>query len=236
MITIQKKTVILFYLFAAVFSNLALESLAAPAGAAPANIGELKQQINEYKRSGEYDRGVAAVLKKAQAFLERRALKVRMPALVLDIDETSLSNWQQIQANDYGTRIDGPCNLPAGPCGLLTWQMSAKADVIAPTLALFNDAKARGVAIFFITGRDERVRAATEANLHIAGYEGWTDLIMRPPGTSTRSASDFKAPERAKIAAKGFTIIANIGDQPSDLSGGYAQRTFLVPDPFYRIP
>jgi hypothetical protein len=29
--------------------------------------------------------------------------------------------------------------------------------------------------------------------------------------------------------------IANVGDQPSDLAGGYAERTFLVPNPFYRI-
>jgi hypothetical protein len=59
---------------------------------------------------------------------------------------------------------------------------------------------------------------------------------MRPNGTSTQSAADYKAPERAKIASQGFTIIANVGDQPSDLAGGYAERTFLEPNPFYRIP
>ena len=31
------------------------------------------------------------------------------------------------------------------------------------------------------------------------------------------------------------TIIANVGDQPSDLAGGYAKRALLT-DPFYRIP
>jgi predicted secreted acid phosphatase len=217
------------------FPSVLLQSWAAQAGPLP-NLGDLKQQITEYKRSGAYDRDVAAVLKKAQAYVERRAPAVHMPALVLDIDETSLSNWPRIEANDYGGSIDGPCNLPAGPCGLISWEMSAKAEAIAPTLALFNAAKAKGVTVFFITGRDERLRAATEMNLHMAGYEGWTQLIMRPAGTSTPSASDFKAPERAKIAARGFTIIANVGDQPSDLKGGYAERTFLVPDPFYRIP
>jgi hypothetical protein len=29
-----------------------------------------------------------------------------------------------------------------------------------------------------------------------------------------------------------YTIIANIGDQPSDLAGGFAERVFLLPDPF----
>src|SRR3989442_3862416 len=231
-----KKFFLVLCVFAALFPNVHLQSLAAPANVAPANLGDLKQQITEYKRSGAYDRDVAAVLKKAQAYVERRASVARMPALILDIDETALSNWPRIQANDYGGSVNGPCDLPAGPCGLISWQLSAKAEAIAPTLALFNAAKAKGVGIFFITGRDERLRAATEMNLHMAGYNGWAELIMRPAGGSTPSASDFKAPERAKISAKGFTIIANVGDQPSDLNGGYSERTFLVPDPFYRIP
>jgi hypothetical protein len=89
---------------------------------------------------------------------------------------------------------------------------------------------------FFITGRSEIAREATEANLIKAGYDGWGALIMRPARTSTPSAADHKAPERVKIAAPGYTIIANVGDQPSDLSGGNAERTYLVPNPFYRIP
>jgi hypothetical protein len=27
-----------------------------------------------------------------------------------------------------------------------------------------------------------------------------------------------------------------VGDQPSDLAGGHAERGFLLPDPYYRIP
>ena len=34
----------------------------------------------------------------------------------------------------------------------------------------------------------------------------------------------------------GYTIVANMGDQPSDLAGGHAERAFLLPNPFYRIP
>lgn len=203
----------------------------------PANIGDLKRQVSEYQRSGGYDRDVTAVLAIARQYVERRAQMVKKPAIVLDIDETSLSNWPRIQANDYGTINNGPCDaLPAGPCGVLAWENSAQDTAIAPTLALFNAAKAKGVSVFFITGRNETLRAVTEMNLRNVGYDGWSALIMRPAGTSTPSAADYKAPERAKIAAQGFTIIANVGDQPSDLAGGYAERTFLVPNPFYRIP
>src|SRR5437867_7712286 len=61
----------------------------------PLNIGDLKQQINDYRRSGAYDRDIAAVIKKAQAYIEHRVPAVSKPAIVLDIDETSLSNWPQ---------------------------------------------------------------------------------------------------------------------------------------------
>ena len=162
---------------------------------------------------------------------------VRKPALILDIDETSLSNWPQIQANDYGRIANGPCELPRRDHADRSRGREEREDEpLRPTLKLFLKAKAMGVAVFFITGRSEILRAATEANLRKAGYEGWVSVIMRPAGTTTPSAADFKVPERAKIMAQGFTIIANVGDQPSDLAGGYAERTFLVPNPFYRIP
>ena len=228
----------IFFLFVAL--SLLIWHQQSPAGPAPApmleNLGDLKRQLTSYRRSGAYDRDVQAAVSAARRYLERRARIIRKPALVLDIDETSLSNWPEIQANDYGTIVNGPCNLPAGPCGRTAWFSRGDDEAIAPTLALFNTAKALGVSVFFLTGRSEILRPATEMNLHKAGYDGWVRLIMRPAGTTTSSAADFKAPERAKIAAQGFTIIANVGDQPSDLAGGYAERTFLVPNPFYRIP
>ena len=99
----------------------------------------------------------------------------------------------------------------------------------------FKAARSKGVAVFFITGRPENERAATEDNLHKTGYEGWSGLALRPVGDSS-AAAVFKTAERKKIAEQGFTIIANVGDQPSDLAGGYSERTFLLPNPFYRIP
>jgi predicted secreted acid phosphatase len=205
--------------------------------AEPPNLADAKSRITQYKRSGAYDRDVAAAVRKAQEFVGHRAPMVRRPALILDIDETALSNWPQIQANDYGRFTGGPCDLlPAGPCGQIAWQSRAQDEAIAPTLVLFNAAKAKGVAIFFITGRRENLRTPTEANLHKAGYDGWTGLILRPLDSTGPSVVDYKVSERAKIAAEGFTIIANVGDQPSDLAGGYSERTFLVPNPFYRIP
>jgi predicted secreted acid phosphatase len=204
----------------------------------PLNLGELKLQILHYACSGAYDAEVAKVLGEAQAYVERRAAEVAKPALVLDIDETSLSNFVEILTNDFGYIEGGACDLqPRQPCGWHSWELSTRAAAIAPTLALFKAARANGVAVFFITGRTEGydLRTATIGNLLDAGYDGWTELVMRPPGEHGPVAP-YKSGERAKIAAQGFTIIANVGDQRSDLDGGYAERAYRVPNPFYFIP
>jgi predicted secreted acid phosphatase len=203
----------------------------------PPNVGDAKIAAIDYYKSGAYERDLAAVTAQASAWIAERATQVSRPALVLDIDDTALSNWEVIIANDFGRVFDGPCDaLPKGPCGWVAWDLRAKSPAIAPTFALFKQAVSLGVTVFFITGRDESQRAATVENLRIAGYADYRGLYMPAVGAHYASAADFKAPERQKIEAMGYTIIANMGDQPSDLAGGYAEKTFLLPNPFYRIP
>ena len=103
-------------------------------------------------------------------------------------------------------------------------------------MRLFRQARALNVAVFFITGRPESQRAATEQNLRDVGYNGFAALHMVPDGARYASAALFKAPVRAAIEADGYNIVANMGDQPSDLADGHAERNFLLPNPFYRIP
>jgi acid phosphatase len=91
------------------------------------------------------------------------------------------------------------------------------------------------MAIFFLTGRPERLRAVTERNLQAAGYE-WTGVLLKPDALNIPSAVDFKAAERRRLVAEGYTIVVNIGDQMSDLDGGFAERTYKLPNPFYFVP
>ena len=210
---------------------------AAQASAELANLGDVKIALKDYVKSGQYEKDLAAVGNEAIAALDGPAAAVPRAALVLDIDETSLSNLPQMLANDFGYVAAGPCaHLPKGPCGARAWELSARAKAVAPTLELFRHARAKQVAVFFITGRDETERAATTRNLIRAGYRGWTKLIMRPVHGPRLSAADYKAATRAEIEAKGYRIIVNVGDQPSDLVGGHAEKTVLLPNPFYRIP
>ena len=207
----------------------------APPVDGPPNLADAKRQVSEYVDSGRYDADIAAVAEQARVFLESRAQREDKLAIVVDIDETALSNLPSLRANDYGFIIGGPCDLPRGPCGLLTWIGMSRAEPIKPVLALVRLARERGVAVFFLTGRPERLRAATEANLRAAGYE-WTGLLLKPDNLTTKSAVEFKAPERKKLQDQGYTIIVNIGDQMSDLDGGVAERTYKLPNPFYLVP
>lgn len=227
------------------FALSALGSLwAFGALAEPLNFDFTKGPIAPYIIYYEngYQQDLAAVDGWAAWWIKWRAPFATKPALVLDIDETSLSNWPEMLANKFAYYPDGPCHLPKGPCGMIAWDRMAEAKPILPTLELFKLARSMGVSVFFITGRHERERAATELNLRRAGYvdahggNGWVALKMEPNDLKTASAADFKAPARAHVESAGYDIIANVGDQESDLRGGYAERGFKLPDPFYYIP
>ena len=199
------------------------------------NFYDVQRNVERYIGSGEYDRDFARVVEEARAYLERRAKSAARPAIVLDIDETSLSNWPAYKANGWSRIVNGPCNLEQGPCGLRAWQALGQSKALGPTLQLAKRAKELGVAVFFITGRPPTLREATERNLREQGYE-FDEVILLPADASFASAADFKAPERKKIADRGYTILLSMGDQESDLRGGYAERVFKLPNPVYFLP
>ena len=148
--------------------------------------------------------------------------KVRKLAIVLDIDETALSNYTGLVASGFSA--DGTV-VPA---------VTGTGTAIQPTLELYRDARSHGVAVFFITGRPSQIQSITEQNLKSQGYsQGWDGLAMKPSSAGTEA---FKAAQRAKIEQQGYDIAVNMGDQESDLDGGHADRDFKLPNPFYFIP
>jgi hypothetical protein len=203
----------------------------------PINVGDAGSEALTYHDSGAYQEGLEAVAAQAIQWLKNRAGTVKRPALVLDIDETALSNWEILKRDGFGRPIGGPCDPTAdAPCGWAAWDQLGRDVAITPTLEVFRQARALNVAVFFITGRPENQRAATERNLAAVGYGGYAKLYMVPNDAHFPSAVDFKAPIRAELERVGYTIIENMGDQPSDLLGGHAEKAFLLPDPFYRVP
>ncbi len=199
------------------------------------NIEKHKKQLLAYQ-AGNYNDDIKLVLADARGYFEQRADQVRRPAIVLDIDETSLSNWQNIKANNFGFIKGGPCSEePNLACGFDEWILKASAPAIPPTLEFFNSAIVKNVAVSFITGRRDSQRRATLWNLDSAGFQGWARLSTRPDDDHNETIVPFKSGERKKIENEGYTIIANVGDQQSDLDGGSAECTFKIPNPFYFI-
>ena len=200
----------------------------APVGHEPRNLSELKAEIYAYVDSGRYNADLTAVASQARAWIEERAGR-KQPgeklAVVLDIDETVLSNLPEMRRIDLGYE----------PEGWEAWIKEAKGLPIEPVREVHRAALSHGVAVFFITARWESDRAATERNLRATGYDGYARVYCAPDGSKIASAEAFKTAQRKMITEQGYLIIANIGDQMSDLNGGYAERTFKLADPFYLI-
>jgi len=214
----------------------------------PINLGLLQQRLIVY-RCNDYLKDFAAEVAKARAWVEQRAPQVVKPAVVFDIDETSLSNWEQLYHNQFAYVPSGPCDLKSGmACGQREWELGARGVALTPTLELFRflqtlkDKNGGAVALFFITGRGEDPfeRTATEWNLRREGYEGWQRLYMRPSNNPGANVAVYKTRARRDIEDMHYAIIANLGDQYSDLigddAGDHAERCYKLPNPFYFIP
>ncbi len=196
---------------------------------------ESQGRITEYVTSGRYDADFARVAAAATTWLEERAPKARRPAIVLDVDETALSNWPAFRVNHWARILQGDCNLERGPCNIRVWQAMGRSTALAPTLRLVRRARELGVAVFFITGRPDDLRDVTERNLRDQGF-AFDELFLLPSDRTFTGGAQFKAPIRQRLAAAGHTILLSIGDQQSDLDGGHAERTYKLPNPVYFLP
>lgn len=190
------------------------------------NLDLVKDRMREYYTSGRYLKEVDTVAGQAREYLETNLARHRQkPAIVLDIDETTLSNYPHLDEYDFAyiQRF------------WRAWVERAEAPPLKGPLELFRSARQNDVAVFFITGRSERDRNATVKNLQEAGFEGYQQLIMRENGSS-QDVGIFKRDHRRKLFEQGYTIVVNLGDQLSDLEGGYAESTFKLPNPMYYVP
>lgn len=197
--------------------------------AEPPNLGILKETVKFYLESGAYTRDIGARVEEAKGYLAATHRQGARNAIVLDIDETALSNMPYEKEFDFGYSSKTWDE----------WVRKAEATAITPTLELFKWAHAQGIEVFFITGRrqlaDKLAEDPTVMNLKKVGYDGWRAIYFKPSGVRL-SAAQIKSDRRAEIAAQGYTIIACIGDQYSDLSGDNVGRAFKLPNPFYYVP
>lgn len=198
------------------------------------NLESLRTELRQYHACtctcGCYAHDLDAQADEAIRFLRERAAHPRAGeklALILDIDETTLSNWVEISN----------ANFEYYPVAFNAWVDMAQATAISGTLRLYKEAQRLGVNILFITGRTEDQRAATERNLHEKGFDHWQELVMRPVDHGLQTVGEFKQITRKQMVDKGYTLALNVGDQWSDLKGApEAEFSVKYPDPFYFVP
>jgi predicted secreted acid phosphatase len=192
------------------------------------NLTLLEWRCIAWHDSGDYDRAFARAARPAMRVLDHylRGETPRNYAIVFDIDETLLSNWAYLRATGFDLQ----------PATFAKFIATEHAVALAPTREIFAKAHAYRIPIFLVTGRSESMRAATRRDLEQAGYWGWSGLFMKPDTYRDGSVVPFKSGVRKMLTEQGYDIILNLGDQKSDLAGGYARRRVKLPNPFYYIP
>ncbi|MTE12959.1 phosphatase [Nocardia sp. CT2-14] len=141
----------------------------------------------------------------AQTYLTTALPGTTKPAIVFDIDNTVLET-----------------NYHPGPI----------IPAIPPILKLAQWAKSQGASLIFVTGRPALMNVYSQINLSTVGYpvDGLYGGGLTTGSSGAGALADYKTATRASIEAQGYTIVANIGNSASDLSGGHAQQTFKLPD------
>ncbi|KAJ7553813.1 hypothetical protein O6H91_06G114000 [Diphasiastrum complanatum] len=191
---------------------------------------DCESYVAEYMLGGQYHLDFAEAVEAARQYL--KALMVEndgLDVIVLDIDDTALSNIAYYNTHHYGAEEfkEDEWNL---------WVKEARAPPLTPTLALYKELKAANWGIIFITGRPEHQRNATIQNLIAAGYSGWASLILRSKDEVGQVASTYKSRRRSGLQHMGYRIRTGLGDQWSDIIGPAAgNRTFKLPNPMYYI-
>ncbi|RLV50693.1 hypothetical protein D9V37_01620 [Nocardioides mangrovicus] len=215
---------------------------AKPDGEGIPNIDSVKATVKAYygdtgtgtanTSASPYLTQLQRIEKRETAYLQRAcAVGVRRhtkPALVLDTDDTTL--WT------YDLEV-GLMKFVFDPALQDQWVQGQKFAAVPGMVSLANAAQQAGCTVIGITGRSASQKAASLANLAKVGYTGFTaaNYYTKPAGFKGSTVA-YKSSRRHHVQRQGYTIVDNIGDQFSDLKGGFSKRTVKLPNPTYYLP
>jgi hypothetical protein len=250
--------------YAAVASGPAIKTFTPRSERDVTNIDVLRQQLRNYygdpmgtgvsPDDSNYAKEARGVATDGQRWLAGRHHVRGTKAIILDVDDTSLLTWNYEVFSNWAYN-------PATNAQFVTEQ---RFPAVPGMVDLARSAEREGYAIIFLTGRGAAQEAATLGNLTAdnvgvdAGFPKPTTLSDGEDGLFTKPAVadypdylkaacagdtngscttvHYKSATRAHIESLGYDIVANFGDQYSDLEGGHADRTFKLPNPNYFLP
>jgi predicted secreted acid phosphatase len=212
--------------------------------------------LHQFSPDSAYAHETEHIAKHAGHYLAKRAAHHKnggKRAVVFDIDDTTLNTYSyEIYSNFVYNPTTNAYFVNAGSASVF--------PAVPGMVRLEHKAIRKGYTVFFLTGRPSTPgndqTAGTLSNLKDAHYwvnpshvflkdataasEPWlkscVDTTTNPP-TFTCNTIQYKSMTRQHIEKDlGYHIVANLGDQFSDLKGGFADRTFKIPNPMYYLP
>ena len=148
----------------------------------------------------------------------------------------------------------GRCTSTSTPSARTSSGSRSSAFPATPGMVdLVNEVGAAGCTIVGLTGRNDDQKAATLGNLAKVGYTGLHLRALlhevdrgghQPAAVATCTCAaakcttiEYKSQTRKHVDEDlGYDIVANFGDQFSDLIGGHARRQVKLPNPTYYLP
>lgn len=178
-----------------------------------------KLEVIDYYESGAHEQEISCILEQARDIVNSVDI-LEKTALVLDIDETSLNHYKALK--EYG--------FPQGD-NHKVWNECIFADTGTPiqaTLDFYKFCLDKGLKVFFVSARIADSIDVTKLALKDAGYTQFEDVFVFPKEIANYNPdqfTNFKSERRAYIESLGFKILISVGDQPSDLIGGFTKYT-----------
>jgi hypothetical protein len=197
--------------------------------------------IHTFSPTGNYAAEMGGIVTDAEKYLKKpratgdHQVGTGKKAVLFDVDDTLL--------NTYSYEIYS--NFVFNSASNAAFVNSLTFRAVPHMVELEQYAESKNYQIFFLTGRPEAQRGGTVANLTNEGYDvNSSHLFLKDQLNQAWLAScaptcttvQYKSLTRAHIESLGYNIVANFGDQFSDLKGGFADKTFKLPNPMYFLP
>ena len=208
--------------------------------------------LHQFSQTGAYANEMAGLVSDAEKYLNNppgsgNGTKFSgQKAVLFDIDDTTLNTYSY---EIYSNFVFNPTTNAAFVNACLT--TGCVFPAVPHMVDLEHFAEDHGYTVFFLTGRPQNAttnqRPGTLANLTAAGYDVTdANVYLKDASGATEpwlsscapscTTTQYKSLTRQHIESLGYDIVANFGDQFSDLNGGFADQTFKIPNPMYFLP
>lgn len=191
----------------------------------PENLTMAKEKVEHYYEKGGFDSDIKRLIDKTISYFNSRICCGKGSAVVFDIDDTLLWSYYDMKKIQFGYV----------PKLFHEWVIKAESPAVPQMKRLYDFFVSRGCTIILLTGRRYNEREATLENLRKEGFTKVDLLITRGEDELTISALEYKSKHRKLLEQQGYQIIATIGDQYSDLEGGYANYQVKIPNYTYIV-